>query len=116
MIKIQGLTQEKQTEIEEYLNNNTIICLTETQHKFLRVNIANDIEHIHSHRIDTDKKGGGLSIMFHKNNDRSIEQVKTNHKDILHVKCTVKKYTFRIILTYMATNDSKRNQQNINGN
>lgn len=45
VINIQGLTQDKQTELEHSVTSNTILCLTETQHRFLKVNIDDIIAH-----------------------------------------------------------------------
>lgn len=41
----QGISQHKQTEIETNIGTNTITCITETQHKYMKVNISDSIEH-----------------------------------------------------------------------
>lgn len=35
------------------------MCLTETQHRHVKVDIEDNIEHIHSHRDGKDGEGGG---------------------------------------------------------
>ena len=56
---------------------NTIMCVTEAQHKYLRVNITNNIERIHSHRDVKDRKDGGLTIMIRKGEGKKIEKLDT---------------------------------------
>ena len=48
LLNIQGLTQVKAIEIEIILSKNGIICLTETQHKFEKINFSHDIRYITS--------------------------------------------------------------------
>ena len=109
LINIQGLTQQKQLEIEGQITPNTIMCLTETQHKYIKVNISNNITEIHSHRDKSDRKGGGLSIMMTKNVNNTIEKVDNIHSDILHAKLKIQQLNFTIILVYMSANDNNRN-------
>lgn len=73
------------------------MCLTETQHKYLRVNIHNTSDHVHSHRNEKDKKGGGLSILTRKSQDRHMEKINSKNSSILTVKFTIKKYVFFLL-------------------
>lgn len=74
MINIQGLAQQKQIELERNITSNTILCITETQHKVVKVNVANNLEHIHSYREKEDREGGGLSIIMKQSDDKSIKK------------------------------------------
>lgn len=107
---MQGLTQVKQCEIEKLITDNTILCLTETQQKYMKVNISENLKFIDSTRDEADKKGGGLCIMHRKNNSLVTEEIKTKHSDILLVKCALKTFSFIILLVYMSTNDQARNK------
>lgn len=109
LLNIQGLTQHKQAEIEENITSNTIMCITETQHKYLKVNISDNISHVHSHRDKDDRKGGGLSIMMKKNDSKAIEKLNSGHKDILYARLKIEQFTFKMLLIYMSVNDSNRN-------
>ena len=42
LLNVQGLTQVKQCEIEKLITENTILCLTETQQKYMNVNVSDD--------------------------------------------------------------------------
>ena len=50
------------------------MCLTETQHKYLRVNIDNNIEHTHSHTKENYQKGAGLGILTTKNQAKHMKK------------------------------------------
>lgn len=66
LINIQGLTQVKAVEIEQLFEEHDILCLTETQQKFEKVNFSRDVGYITSMRDMQDKKGGGLMILYKK--------------------------------------------------
>lgn len=62
------------------------------------------------HRKMDDKKGGGLLILS-KNKTLTLTKQDTASDDVLAVLTTSKNYKFKIILTYMSTNDHNRNQR-----
>ena len=69
LLKIQGLTKAKAIEIEQLLDKNVILCLTETQQKVDSVNFSKGIQYETSMRRYDDKKGGGLMILYRESND-----------------------------------------------
>ena len=50
LLNVQGLSKEKYAEIEEEVEDNTVLCLTETQKKIDNINTAEDIQVYHSMR------------------------------------------------------------------
>ena len=111
MINIQGLSQTKTTEIENEIGDDTIFCVTETQHKFQRTHFQDGTKAICSWREEKDKKGGGL-MLLHKSSS-TIESMKmdSRHPDILYAKCKFQAMAICIVLIYMSTNDKARNKE-----
>ena len=101
-------------ELDEFIQNDDILLLSETQLKYDRVKCFNEnICRIDSMRDKEDKKGGGLAIMFHKDSQHNIFKIETKNKDIMNIvvedKAGVKRLT--IILVYMSVNNGKKDRE-----
>ena len=66
VVNVQGLTKTKGMEIEELINDNSIVCLTETQKKIRDVNFSETFEVIDNMREEKDRKGGGIMVLYRK--------------------------------------------------
>ena len=100
LINIQGLTEVKMLEIQELIDNDSIMCLTETQQKFDKHNIKNDIDKYVSMRKIESKKGGGLMILKKKESQVEVEDVFTLHEDCMGIKCRFHGFKFILLNTY----------------
>ena len=79
LINIQGLTKPKAVELETILDNNDIICLTETQQKVEKLNFSKGIKTLVNMREKHEKKGGGLMPIYkEKNVQVEIIETKTS--------------------------------------
>ena len=106
LLNIQGLTQVKMVEIEDFIKNKescNIFCLTETQLKRNHIKTSPNVNYIHRMRKLNDKKGGGLSIIWKNNEKVFIEELENTHPDILLAKCRIKNKNFYILLVYLST-------------
>ena len=116
LINIQGLTQIKTTEIESETLEDTIFCITETQHKFQRTHIHKSMQSLCSWREERDTKGftqgftKGLMIMYKMSSGIGCTKLDSGHSDILYVNCKYQALQVRIILIYMSTNNKARNK------
>ena len=95
--------------MEDLIDNNTLLCLTETQHKFEKINFNKNIKTIVSMRDLTDKKGGGL-MLIHKNLNVNLNKCTTINKDILIVEGKIYNLSIKIILVYLSVNDFSLNK------
>ena len=59
-LNVQGLTNPKLLELQNMIDLNTILCMTETQQKIDRLNVKSDIDKVVCMRDLKSKKGGGL--------------------------------------------------------
>lgn len=82
------------------------MCIKETQHRFLKVNITDSREHIQSFRVTDDRKGAGLTIIAKKSDSKITDKINANHRDILHAQLNVEHFTFRLILADTATSNN----------
>ena len=114
LINAQGLTQEKMCEVEEKTDSSTIFCITETQHKRVKVQTLPTTNIICKMRALNDKKGGGLMVVYKPSNLLKIKEVMCGHDDILVVECKYVDISFKIILVYMSTDDGNRNSRILN--
>ena len=65
LVNVQGLTKPKVVELEKLLMEKCeLVCLTETQQKYKKVTFSKGINTVDSMRKSTDKKGGGLLMMY----------------------------------------------------
>lgn len=65
--------------------------------------------HFAGRRKESDKKGGGLMIVY---NDKYVRGTKkeTKSDDLLNCEMEIEKFKFRLILVYMDVNDQSRNE------
>ena len=116
LINIQGLTKPKLLELETLMRKNCdILCLTETQQKYDKLEFAQGIKNIANMRNKNDKKGGGLLIMYKNTNLIELQKVQTKCSDILHVVGKIMNEKVRLIVVYFSVvkkeDDRKRNLQ-----
>ena len=113
LLNVQGLSQPKMIEIEQLLcvNDTSIFCLTETHQTRNTIKMNDDIQILSKMRNIKEKKGGGLMLLWNKNNGIKIEKIDTNHSDILLAFVEIGKCSFYLLLVYMATNDDLINIQ-----
>ena len=92
-------------ELQELIDQSTIMCLTETQQKVDKLNLRMDIEKYVSMRKIESKKGGGLMILKQKESQIVIEDFFTIHEDCMGVECRMHGFKFVIINVYYRSND-----------
>ena len=109
LLNIQDLTQVKAIEIEIILTKNGIICLTETQQKWEKINFSQDIIYITSMRSMQDKRGG-VMVLWKYDDSITLTQVDVAQSDILIVQCKIQSTTFTLVRVYMSVNDYNRNK------
>lgn len=108
MLNIQGLSKIKSVEIESLLQSNTILCLTETQHKYEKINFSPQIKTTVQMRTMEERRGGGLMIL-HKCENINIGKINTESNDILFTDCTIFGNKVKLVLCYMAVDDLQHN-------
>ena len=115
LINIQGLTNMKMVEIESMINDSlNLMCLTETQLKCRKIKMNNDFISIDSMRSQEEAKGGGLLILYKKNDNILLEKVSSTStsKDFLHVKGKIYNLEINIILVYFMVESKEHNIKN----
>ena len=90
------------------VDDNTVLCITETHQKHRTVTIPDMYSFIDQMREVTDKKGGGLMIVHKKSKHITVTKQATNHQDILAAEIKYKNFTGKILLIYGPTNDKDR--------
>ena len=108
LINIQGLSQIKASEVEDFLDEYTLFCVTETKQKCQSKKFKDNTGCIISVRDKGDKQGGGIMILYKKVH-LHMEKQKVNQSDILHVSCKIFEFSFQLIVTYFDTVDYTRN-------
>ena len=106
LINIQGLTEPKILEIQEFTNHDSLVCLTETQQKIDKFNIKNDIEKYVAMRKKESKKGGGLMILKKRGSEIQVEDVFTLHEDCMGLNCSFHGFKFLLLNVYYKSNDN----------
>ena len=110
LINTQTITVTKtQTVIEDFLKNksyNSIFCFTEIKVGSLNFN-PKGIKVFTKHRNRRDKKVGGLMLGYKKDKNIKLEEIETEHKDVLAVEGTVRNRKIRIILVYFDSTKKK---------
>ena len=56
-----------------------------------------------------DKKGGGIAVIWNKNDALKAEEIVSNHSDILTSETNIGDCSFYIMVVYISTNDDNRN-------
>ena len=113
-INIQGLTKSKIVELQKLIEQNTILFLVETQLKEDKIEVGRCFEKIDQMRNKNDKKGGGLSVLYRKDNSLEIEveKVETKSKELLMLDISTKKDKYRVILVYFSILTSENAPRN----
>ena len=106
LLNVQGLTESKILEIQEFVKDDSLVCLTETQQKIDKYNIKNDIEKYVLMRKKESKKGGGLMILKNKKSQIQIEEIFTVHEDCMGIICGFHGFKFLLLNAYYKSNDS----------
>ena len=92
--------------MQDLVGNNTILCLTETQQKFDKLNVKGDLEkHVCMRKLNS-KKGGGIMVLKKKSNGIQITETSELHEDCLILDIKVKGVNFKLIIVYFKSNDS----------
>ena len=110
VINVQGLSRTKIIEIEKLINENTLLCLTETQQKLDNNIFSKGIEYEISMRSKEDRKGGGV-MLIRKNKQFNIERIQRKNVDMMLLKRIFRTVIFDLYIVYMSTNDNKRNDE-----
>ena len=110
MINVQGITQAKVIDIEKLLEDNCVMCLTETQEKVRKVKISDNIEVMESMREVQDRKGGGIMVLHRKNKNVSMHRQENRLKDYLFIKGNLFGLNIGIIVVYFSVHDKERNK------
>lgn len=76
-INIQGLSKVKVKEIEDLIDENSILCLTETHKKIRDVNFDKNMTILEQMRESKDRKGGGIMILYQQDKYIRLEKVTT---------------------------------------
>lgn len=108
-LNVQGLTNIKYAELSKLINKDDILCLTETQLKYSKISIDNNLNFLESMRKIDDRRGGGLLIIYNPGT-YEIKEMQSNHPDLLVVSCKKLGFKFKIILPYISVNDNDRNR------
>ena len=111
-INIQGLTYQKYLELEELIDDDTILCVTETQQKIDKLNIRKNLIKITQMRKKESKKGGGLMIITKQNSNIEIEDIKTLHEDCLQMQVKFGNLNFKLITVYMSCHHKENKELN----
>lgn len=106
---MQGLTTPKMLELERLIENDLdIVCITETQLVYDKVQISGHLKKYDSMRGKDEQKGGGLLVMFKDTEDIQAVQKKTINKDILVLEARIQSTNLIIILVYVSLSDKGR--------
>ena len=104
-INVQGLTKTKLLELQEFVDHRTILCLAETQHKYDKLNVKNDLDKYLCMRSMSSKKGGGLMVLKKKNTNIQIDNNYCLHEDCMILECKIKGLKFKLVVAYFLSND-----------
>ena len=103
LLNIQGLTNVKYAELEGEIGEGTILCLTETQKKINDIKMSERIRSIESMSSLTDRRGGGLLVLYREGGKVELEREGSRSKDILEVSGKIGGVKVKIVLVYLAT-------------
>ena len=103
LVNVQGLTKPKLIELEQLLRTDCdLMCLTETQQKYEKLELSSGIEKVDSMREEKDKKGGGLLLMYKSGSLYEVSKVQTSNNDILHAVVKVGGEILHVVLLYFS--------------
>ena len=93
-------------DIERELKENTIFCLTETQKKIDDIKMNQGIHALSSMRNNSERKGGGLMIIYRSIDDIFLEKIENANNDILITEGNIGNFEIMIIITYFRTGNT----------
>ena len=94
---------EKAIELEELLTDEeeVVLCLTETQQKYLKVEFSNALVRLDKMREINDKKGGGLTVLMKKQNGVLLQEIECEDWDVMRVEIKSRSTLLNILLVYV---------------
>ena len=98
----------KISEAEDFLNDFTLFCLTETRQKQQNKKLKDNTGCVTSMRNKDEKEGGGIMVLF-KETFFKIEKQKCVINDVLFLSCKILNFSFKLIVTYFDTADYNKN-------
>ena len=104
----------KYTELEESLDKNCILLLTETQLKVDKITTKCIVKKIDSMRKEQDKKGGGISAFYRTDSQciKEVNEITTKSADILYLELKTENETYKIIVVYFSILDISNRDRN----
>ena len=95
------MTNIKIGEIENLIDENSLMCLTETQLRSDKVIVSDKFTYVHSMRKEGEKKGGGLMAIYTKVGNKELAQHKTRSSDIMHISYKENELKMEIVIVYL---------------
>ena len=111
LLNVQGLTNEKYTEIQERIGEKTLMFLTETQKKVNDIRVGEGYTCINKMRNTNQMKGGGLMALFRESEDFHFEEQETINSEYLHIRGRIGAVKAAIILAYLRTGTGEEVRQ-----
>ena len=92
--------------MQNLIEENTLLCLTETQQKVDRMNVRSTIDKFVCMRSPRSKKGGGIMVLKKNSTQLEIKENYQLHEDCMALICGTKGLVFILIIVYFNSNDS----------
>ena len=102
-LNIQGLTNEKYSELYGEIGEGVIMCLTETQKKVNNIRIGQEMKILESMREMQDQRGGGIMILYEEREDLFLEKKESRYRDCLEVSGKFGKEKVNLTVVYLKT-------------
>ena len=87
------------------------MCLTETQKKISDTTFKDDVVIIENMREKQDKKGGGLMMLYRKDQGIKLTKMQTKSKDMIFTTWKIGRWEINIIMIYFSVNDKESNNE-----
>lgn len=110
-INIQGLSKTKIKELEDLIDDSSILCISETQKKVNDIKGSSNMAITEQMRELNDKKGGGLMLIHRKSKDLFFDKVETKSRDILITRGNIRGWEVIVILVYFCVNEKEGNNK-----
>ena len=104
----------KYAELEDNLERNCILLLTETQLKVDKITTEPNVKKINSMRKMQDKKGGGISVFYRTDSQciKEINELVTKSPDIMYLEVVTVNEIYKIIVVYFSILDISNRERN----
>jgi len=106
-INVQGLTNEKYTEIYREIDEMTIMCLIETQKKVDNIRVGHHLKVINSMREMEDRRGGGIMTIYEENRDKWFDKIDSKHRDCMVLKGRLGREKVNLTIVYLRTGNDR---------